>query len=124
MSVEPELEVADALTRGREALSRGEWEQAQAYFEAAHDQGESAEATEALAMAAWWLDDAPLTIESRSGPTVSTVNGPMLPARLGWPSGSLGTIWRFAASPQLGGAGFSEHSVYWTASTPYRSTDG
>ena len=65
MSVEPELDVADPLTRGREALGRGEWEQAQAYFEAADDQGESAEATEALAMAAWWLDDAPLTIESR-----------------------------------------------------------
>jgi LuxR family maltose regulon positive regulatory protein len=65
MSAEPELDVAGSLRAGREALGRGEWEQAQAYFEAAHDQGESAEATEAMAMAAWWLDDAPLTIESR-----------------------------------------------------------
>jgi LuxR family maltose regulon positive regulatory protein len=65
MSPEPGLEVVDPLKAGREALSRGEWEQAQVYFEAAHGQGESAEAVEALAMAAWWLDNASLTIESR-----------------------------------------------------------
>ena len=65
MRTEPGLDVADPLRAGREALSRGEWEQARAYFEAAHERGESAEAIEALAMAAWWLDDAQLTIESR-----------------------------------------------------------
>ncbi len=65
MSAEPELDVDDSLRAGHEALRQGEWEQAQAYFEAAHNEGESAEATEALAMAAWWLHDAPLTIESR-----------------------------------------------------------
>ena len=65
MKVEPELEVPDPLRAGREALRRGEWEQARAYFEAAHAQGASPEAMEALAMAAWWLDDGQLTIESR-----------------------------------------------------------
>ena len=65
MKVEPELEVTDPLRAGREALRRGEWEQARAYFEAAHAQGERPEAMEALAMAAWWLDDGQLTIESR-----------------------------------------------------------
>ena len=60
-----ELEVADPLRAGREALRRGEWEQAQAYFEAAHERGEGPDAMEALAMAAWWLDDGQLTIESR-----------------------------------------------------------
>ena len=65
MSAEPGLEVADPLRAGREALSRGEWEQARAYFEAAHERDESAEAIEALAMAAWWLDNAQLTMDSR-----------------------------------------------------------
>ena len=65
MNVESGLEVADPLRAGREALRRGDWEQARAYFEAAHEQGGSPEAMEAIAMAAWWLDDGRLTIESR-----------------------------------------------------------
>jgi ATP/maltotriose-dependent transcriptional regulator MalT len=65
MSAETGLEVADPLSAGHEALRRGEWEQARAYFEAAYERGASAEATEALAMAAWWLDDGRLVIESR-----------------------------------------------------------
>jgi LuxR family transcriptional regulator, maltose regulon positive regulatory protein len=66
MTAETELlEVADPLGAGHEALRRGEWEQARAYFEAAQERGESPEATEALAMAAWWLDDGQLVIESR-----------------------------------------------------------
>jgi tetratricopeptide (TPR) repeat protein len=65
MRTEPELEVADALAAGHEALSRGEWEQALAYFETASEHRQSAEAMEALAMAAWWLDNARLAIESR-----------------------------------------------------------
>jgi DNA-binding NarL/FixJ family response regulator len=65
MSTKPGLEAASPLTAGREALSRGEWEKARDYFEAAHRESESAEVVESLAMAAWWLDDAPLTIESR-----------------------------------------------------------
>jgi uncharacterized protein HemY len=52
MRTEPELEAADALAAGHEALSRGEWEQALTYFEAASEQRQSAEAIEALAMAA------------------------------------------------------------------------
>jgi LuxR family maltose regulon positive regulatory protein len=55
----------DPLSAGREALSRGDWEGARASFEAALARGDSPEAIEALAMAAWWLDDAPVAIESR-----------------------------------------------------------
>jgi DNA-binding CsgD family transcriptional regulator len=65
MRTEPELDVVDPLAAGREALSRGEWEQALAYFEAASERNHSAEAIEALAMAAWWLDNAQLAIDSR-----------------------------------------------------------
>lgn len=60
-----ELEVADALKGGGEALSRGDWEQARACFEAVRELGEHADALEALAMAAWWLGDGQLTIDSR-----------------------------------------------------------
>jgi LuxR family transcriptional regulator, maltose regulon positive regulatory protein len=65
MRTEPGLDVVDPLAAGREALSRGEWEQALACFEAASETDHSAEAIEALAMAAWWLDNAQLAIESR-----------------------------------------------------------
>ena len=58
MKTEPELDVVDPLAAGRQALSRGEWEQALAYFEAASERNRSAETIEALAMAAWWLDNA------------------------------------------------------------------
>jgi hypothetical protein len=124
MSPEPELEIADPLTAGREALRRGEWEQAQAYFEAAHKQSESAEAIEALAMAAWWLDDAQLTIDSRErayrlyrerGDAVGS-------ARMA--SGSPGTTSRFAPSPLLRAAGSSAHTACSTGSTPSRSMAG
>jgi hypothetical protein len=79
MSPEPELEVADPLRAGREALSRGEWEQARAYFEAAHERSESAEAIEALAMAAWWLDNAQLAIESRERALVVALGADLAP---------------------------------------------
>jgi ATP/maltotriose-dependent transcriptional regulator MalT len=65
MNLEPELVVVDPLRAGREALRRGEWEQARGHFEAAHERGERPETLEALAMAAWWLDDGRLAIESR-----------------------------------------------------------
>jgi DNA-binding NarL/FixJ family response regulator len=65
MSAGTGLEVADPLAAGREALRRGEWEEARACFEAALERGESAEAIEALAMATWWLDDADATIDLR-----------------------------------------------------------
>jgi DNA-binding CsgD family transcriptional regulator len=65
MSAGPGLDVVDPLAAGREALRQGEWEQALAYFEVACERDHSAEAIEALAMAAWWLDNAQLAIESR-----------------------------------------------------------
>jgi ATP/maltotriose-dependent transcriptional regulator MalT len=65
VSVEPGVEVADPLSAGREALRQGEWEQARALFAAAQERVDSPQATEALAMAAWWLDDGQLVIESR-----------------------------------------------------------
>ncbi len=65
MGTEAELGVVDPLAAGREALSRGEWEQALACFEAASERNPSAEVIEALAMAAWWLDNAQLAVESR-----------------------------------------------------------
>jgi ATP/maltotriose-dependent transcriptional regulator MalT len=65
MNAEPELAVADPLNAGQSAMRRGEWEQARAYFEAARERGESPAVLEALAMAAWWLDDGKLAIESR-----------------------------------------------------------
>ena len=65
VSAESELEVVDALRAGREALSRGEWERARGYFEVAHERSATAEAIEALAMAAWWLGDGQFAIDSR-----------------------------------------------------------
>jgi DNA-binding NarL/FixJ family response regulator len=65
MSVGIEVTGADPLEAGHEALRRGEWEQARAHFEAALAAGETADAIEALAMAAWWLDDGQVVIESR-----------------------------------------------------------
>jgi LuxR family maltose regulon positive regulatory protein len=56
----------DALTRaGREALARGEWEEARAAFEAVLAHMETPEALEGLGTAAWWLDDAPTTFDAR-----------------------------------------------------------
>jgi LuxR family transcriptional regulator, maltose regulon positive regulatory protein len=62
MSVAGDL---DPLVAGRHALGRGQWEEALACFEAALQRGERADAVEALAMAAWWLDDAVVTIDAR-----------------------------------------------------------
>ena len=57
--------VTDPLAAGRDALGRGDWNEARALLERAVEEGESPEALESFAMAAWWLDDAPLTIDSR-----------------------------------------------------------
>lgn len=65
MMTEPELDVVDPLAAGREALGRGEWEQALACFEAASERNQTVESIEAVAMAAWWLDNGQLAIESR-----------------------------------------------------------
>ena len=46
MNTEPELVVADPLNAGGDALRRGEWEQARAYFEAARERAETPSAME------------------------------------------------------------------------------
>ena len=74
--------VTDPLVAGREALSRGEWDEARAQFEHAVEQDGTAEAVEALAMAAWWLDDARVTIESRNRPA-SLITSYAIPATTG-----------------------------------------
>ncbi len=45
-----------AVQRGREALARGAWEDAEVTFTRALTHEESAEALEGLGLAAWWLD--------------------------------------------------------------------
>lgn len=62
---EREQTPADALRAGYEALERGAWAEARAYFEAAVRGEETAEAIEALGLAAWWLDDGVVTINTR-----------------------------------------------------------
>ena len=47
------------------ALKQGQWERARAGFEAALEEGESAEALEGLAEAAWWLEDASAVLAAR-----------------------------------------------------------
>ncbi len=53
------------LDAARAALTRGDWEDARAQFQAALAAGESAEALEGLGLAAWWLDDAAVTLDAR-----------------------------------------------------------
>jgi DNA-binding CsgD family transcriptional regulator len=53
------------LTAGHAALSTGDWHGARARYQAAVDDGGSAEALEGLAMAGWWLDEATLVFECR-----------------------------------------------------------
>lgn len=65
MTTEPELDLVDPLAAGRDALSRGDWEQALACVGGACERDHSAEAIEALGMPAWWLDNAQLAVESR-----------------------------------------------------------
>ena len=55
----------DPLSAGHEALARGAWGEARAYFEAALRSQESPEALEGLGMAAWWFDDASTIFDSR-----------------------------------------------------------
>jgi LuxR family transcriptional regulator, maltose regulon positive regulatory protein len=54
-----------AVSAGRLALSRGEWEQARRAFESALAEGQVPEALEGLGLAACWLDDAPVVFEAR-----------------------------------------------------------
>ena len=53
------------LQRGRDALSRGAWEEARAAFDAAVREESSAEALEGHGMACWWLNDAPRVFQAR-----------------------------------------------------------
>jgi DNA-binding CsgD family transcriptional regulator len=53
------------LAAGGEALARGAWEEARDAFLRALSREETPEALEGLGSAAWWLDDAAATFESR-----------------------------------------------------------
>lgn len=55
----------DLLTKGRQALATGAWEDARACFEAALADEESPEALEGLSWAVWWLNDATTLFEVR-----------------------------------------------------------
>jgi LuxR family transcriptional regulator, maltose regulon positive regulatory protein len=55
----------DSLSAGFQALADAAWATGFAYFQAAVQDTESAEAHEGLAMAAWWLDDVPVVFASR-----------------------------------------------------------
>ena len=55
----------DPLGAGNNALGRGEWDEARACFEAALNADQNPEALEGLGMAAWWLDDGPVTLTAR-----------------------------------------------------------
>jgi len=50
---------------GSEALARGSWTEARAAFASSLAVGESPEALEGLALAAWWLDDGEAVFEAR-----------------------------------------------------------
>lgn len=54
-----------ALAAGREALTRGAWQDAKSAFSDALVAGESPEALEGLAWATYWLDDGPATLDAR-----------------------------------------------------------
>jgi DNA-binding NarL/FixJ family response regulator len=56
-----------ALDAGHVALRAGDWAAAAQAFESALREGETPEALEALALAAWWLDDAERVLRSREG---------------------------------------------------------
>ena len=62
---DPQLPINNHLAAGYQALADAAWESGFAHFEAAVQDGESAEAHEGLAMAAWWLDDVPVVFASR-----------------------------------------------------------
>jgi len=63
--VSPQSHPEQLIKAGRAALASGAWEDARAQFTAALEAGESAGALEGLGLAAWWLDDGALTLDSR-----------------------------------------------------------
>ncbi len=56
----------ELLEKGREAISKGEWEQSKEILEEALRKEQSPEVYEELAWANWWLNDAPAVFETRS----------------------------------------------------------
>ena len=56
---------AAPLARGRDALSRGSWEEARNCFEQAVRESGSGEAYEALSWAAWWQSDSEVVFSAR-----------------------------------------------------------
>lgn len=65
MADDPHRISTDELQAGLDALQAGAWEEARERFQASVAAGETAEALEQLGLAAWWLDDAPLTLDAR-----------------------------------------------------------
>jgi LuxR family maltose regulon positive regulatory protein len=57
--------LSEAVERGRDALSRGGWEEARTAFGKALERSDSAEAWEGLSWAASWLEDGAGAIEAR-----------------------------------------------------------
>jgi LuxR family transcriptional regulator, maltose regulon positive regulatory protein len=60
-----ERHLLDHLSAGRDALGRGAWEEARAWFGAALQETETPEALEGLSWAAWWLSDAEVLFDAR-----------------------------------------------------------
>jgi DNA-binding NarL/FixJ family response regulator len=56
---------SDPIAAGIEALQRGAWDEARTILQASLAAGETPEALEQLGLAAWGLDDAALTLDSR-----------------------------------------------------------
>lgn len=61
----PEPSPVSLLTRGRNALAAGAWDEARRSLEAAAAAGDDPEALEGLGLAAWWLDLATLVFDAR-----------------------------------------------------------
>src|SRR5687768_10202092 len=61
----PAQGTAKLLERGWAELEKGQWNAAQACFEAAVASGEAPEALEGLSWAAWWQDDSEVVFDAR-----------------------------------------------------------
>ena len=65
MSADAERPSIDHLSDAHEALARGAWESARAWFAEALDREATPEALEGLAVAAWWQNDATVAFPAR-----------------------------------------------------------
>ena len=87
--------VDELLGAAGRALASGGWGEARERYEAALDLGESAEALEGLAVAAWWLDDVDSAISARERAYVlrceqgQTVEAARLAGFLAWDYGAM-----------------------------------